>query len=387
MEARWGVVALCFAAACNSSSARSAHPHEPSPYGGADMAVAAPPGGTDDGGAPAGPTDVNGDPACGVQNFTLAKGLPPDLLIVLDRSASMDDALNGGATKWQQVTAAINSTVTTLQGQIKWGLEMFPSDDSCGVSPTVNVPVATMNAAAVTGAINGAKPGGSTPTTDAIHLGAKYLAGVSDGNPKFLVLATDGEPNCGSTTSTMPPPPGPCTCPSGTTASGANCCVAGLLCLPCTTLASASGSNDNALAEQAITDAANMGIHTFVVGIAADSSDDAVLTQMAINGKQPQPGTPKYYPVSSQMDLVTAIDNIASQIISCSYMLATPPSKPDQVEIDADGMKVPYDPTHANGWDYGPGNASVQFYGGFCGNLQSGQVKMVQAIYLCGPVS
>src|SRR5215470_17635706 len=46
---------------------------------------------------------------CGVENFALQPGLPPDLMIVLDRSGSMSDPPGtGGATKWVQVTGALN---------------------------------------------------------------------------------------------------------------------------------------------------------------------------------------------------------------------------------------------------------------------------------------
>src|SRR5215813_3110415 len=72
---------------------------------------------------------------CGVENFTLQPGLPPDLMIVLDRSGSMSSAPgSGGASKWAQVTGALNSTVMQLQSQIKFGLEYFPTDSDCAVA-------------------------------------------------------------------------------------------------------------------------------------------------------------------------------------------------------------------------------------------------------------
>jgi len=58
--------------------------------------------------------------------FTLMRGLPPDLLIVLDKSGSMSDVV-GPDTKWNQVRAALDMTVMALQGQIKWGLQLFPT--------------------------------------------------------------------------------------------------------------------------------------------------------------------------------------------------------------------------------------------------------------------
>jgi len=150
--------------------------------------------------------------------------------------------------------------------------------------------------------------------------------------------------------------------------------------------AHAAGADD-AGAEQAVADVAKMGVHTFVIGISTDSSTDAVLNQMAVNGLEPQPGSTKYYPVASQSALTTTINNIAGQIISCSFPLGMAPPNPANVGITADGNMVPHDTTHMNGWDYGPGMTSIQFYGSWCSQLQSGSVMNVQAIFACGPIS
>src|SRR5207244_11022377 len=105
--------------------------------------------------------------ACG-QLFRHTQGRPPYGLIVLDKSGSMmNPPGSGGASKWMQVTGALNSTVGMLQGSIKFGLEFFPTDSSCGVA-NVAVPVAANNGAAIMSAIAGQSPGGSTPTPDAI---------------------------------------------------------------------------------------------------------------------------------------------------------------------------------------------------------------------------
>jgi len=298
---------------------------------------------------------------------------------VLDRSGSMTQApSSGGASKWDQMTAAINATVGMLQGQIKWGLEMFPSDDSCGVSASVDVAVGPMNAAPIMSAMAGKPPSnGSTPTADAVDKAGAYLAALNDGNPKYILLATDGEPNCAGSG-------GACTCPPGFTLMGTSCCL-GPLCVPCS--ATSGGGADAAGAEQAITNVAAKGVNTFVIGISTDASSDATLNQMAVNGGEAQTGATKYYPVTSQQSLVTTINNIAGQIISCTLPLQQVPSKPGDVGITADGQMVPNDPTHMNGWDYGAGDMSIQFYGTWCANLQNGSVKSVQAVYACAPIS
>lgn len=51
--------------------------------------------------------------------------VPPNLLIVLDRSCSMTQD-GGGMTKWEFAVAAIDQMTTTFAGQIRFGLTLFP---------------------------------------------------------------------------------------------------------------------------------------------------------------------------------------------------------------------------------------------------------------------
>jgi hypothetical protein len=108
---------------------------------------------------------------------------------------------------------------------------------------------------------------------------------------------------------------------------------------------------------------------------------------MAQNGKEPRSGTPNYYAVGNSADLVMTINTIAGQIISCSFPLSMAPPHPDYVGVEANMTSVPHDPTHANGWDFGPNDTSIQLYGTWCNQLQNGTITNVQAIFGCGPVS
>jgi hypothetical protein len=327
-------------------------------------------------GGSGGGIDNNPDAAnCGVQTFTPTQGLPPDLLIVLDKSGSMmDPPGSGGASKWMQVTGALNSTVAMLGAQIKFGLEFFPTDSSCGVA-NVAVPVAPNNAAPITSAIAGQSPGGSTPTADAIYRAAMTLNAVGDQNPKYILLATDGDPTCPAT---LGPATGGCACQPPLMQMNGQCCLSGI-CIPCM-------GNPPADAVTAVGNAANMGVHTFVIGVATDSSSDQTLTMMSAQGGEPRAGTPNYYLVTNQQDLVNVINAIAGQIISCNLQLPMRPPYPDQVTVTANGQTVPRDTTHMNGWDFGPGDTSIQFYGSYCNMLQSGGISSVQAIYGCPPI-
>ena len=290
---------------------------------------------------------------CGVQNFMLAKGGTPDLLIVQDISGSMgqteDDqtASAGTPSKWTEISAAIESVVGQIN-TVDWGLMMFPTPGGgkvCAPS-TADVAVGSSTAAAISAKLMATTPDGSTPTTDAINAAVTYLQGVSDGAAKYIVLATDGEPN------------------------GCN-----------------GGGDDSAGAEKAVANAAAAGISTFVVGIGTTGGAQATLNAMAVAGKQSQAGATSYYPVTSQAALETVLKSVTGQIVSCSYPLATAPASPDLVDIEENGMTIPRDKTHTNGWDFGPGNLSINFYGSACSNLQNGSVTNVGAVYGCPPIS
>jgi hypothetical protein len=317
------------------------------------------PGGVEDAGGigsmDGGPTRPDAPPvestpdaaSCGTQDFELTRGPLPNLLLVLDRSSSMDDdAPSGSGSKWTQVRTALLQMMPTSQSQIQWGLEIFPSDGDCGVSSTVDVPTAANNAAAIAAKLTAMSPDGSTPTKDAIRHGASYLQGLTDGGARYLLLATDGEPNC-------------------------------------------EGLFDDAtdLAKQAVADAKAAGIPTFVLGIAADSSANDALNQLARASGEARPsGPPYYYPVGSGADLSAVLETIAAQVISCTFPLGTPPPDPSRVQLSAGSTEIPRDPTHADGWDLDDSGSSVELYGSWCRGAQNGTVSALHATYGCPPI-
>jgi hypothetical protein len=309
-------------------------------------------GGTGGGGGTGGTGGGGGsDNNCGVQNFTLSKGGTPDLLIVQDRSGSMDEDANGGMTtptKWTSVTTAIEQVVGQVS-TVDWGLMFFGPDGAfggCTVSSTPQVACGANTSAAITSAIMATSPTTSTPTAEAVQAATQYFQANTDGNAHYILLATDGLPSC-------------------------------------------SGANDVQNAENAVTAAATAGIKTIVVGIGNDPQGDTALTAMANNGGMPDttPGNKPYYQVNTTTDLVNALNTIAGQIVSCSYALQMAPANPNYVEIDDNnGMVIPHDTTHMNGWDYGPGDLSINFYGPACDNLQKGVTTGIKAVFGCPPV-
>ncbi len=303
-------------------------------------------GGTGGGGGTGG-SGGGGSTNCGTQNFNLMKGGTPDLLIVQDRSGSMEmDASGGNSTpsKWTSITAGIEQVVGQVS-TVDWGLMFFgPTDLSFNVSSTPQVACGASTSSAITSAIMGTMPLGGTPTNEAIDAAVTYFKGNTDGNAHYILLATDGLPQCDT-------------------------------------------DDDSAAAETSVTNALNAGIKTIVVGIGNDPMGTATLTAMANNGGMPDTtGTTPYYQVNSTTDLVTALGKITGAIVSCNYPLTMAPTNPNYVEIDDEnGNPIPHDTTHMNGWDYGPNDMSIIFYGMACTDLQMGVTTSITAVFGCPP--
>jgi hypothetical protein len=288
-----------------------------------------------------------------------AQMVPPDILIIQDKSGSMnndanDQSCNGGCgamSKWSQVTAAINMVVGMTDTTVNWGLKFFATSNSgCTVSNTAEVPVGPMNAANIMTAIGRAAPGSSTPTRVAVQNSVTIMQGLTDTNPKFLLLATDGLPNC---------------MPGGGSTS----------------------ADDSAGAIQAVADALTAGFPTFVVGI-GNTMGTTTLNSMAVAGGRPQQGAAtSFYQVNNTADLVTALQAIVGSVASCTFTLGPPPNSMASnahIDVFGDNVLIPPDPTMMNGWNYVGGNTNqIQIYGPTCDAITAGTVKNVTVTYHC----
>jgi len=283
----------------------------------------------------------------------------PDLLILLDKSLSMNEdpktgmncaANTPGCSKWDQVTTAINQVVAATPSAW-WGLKFFAdstTDTNCGMAAGAAVMPAANSAAAIATAMM-TRPSSSTPTRAAVAAAGQYLRGLNDMNQRFIILATDGLPTCGTMVpdggagrpNFMTPDPG---------------------------------------AEAAVADEAAMGTKTFVIGIATTNDQTATTTlmNMAANGMTGQP----YFPVASTADLVTALGAIQGAAKSCIFPLGRVPPNPDNIRVDGDGVKIPKDTTNTNGWNY-TNTMTIQLYGQACDDYVKDTVKTVSVILGC----
>jgi Mg-chelatase subunit ChlD len=302
----------------------------------------------------------DGGEVCKVLTFSLTR-TPVDIVIVLDRSGSMRRTVDGNVPtaaqkdKWSEVTEAINQTIAATQADIFWGLEMFPmppveesySDPAyttdvrkCEGDKPPQVAPALQAATDIATALGGAVPmldTGATPTAAATTTAVSFLSGLSDKNPKYLLLATDGVPNCMGGSDTTP---------------------------------------DTQGAIDAVTSAAGAGFPVFVVGIAPSGSvANDTLNSMATAGAMPATGgTTTYYSVRSGAELVATLGTITGQAASCALTFDTAPPDPTNVAVDLAGEYIEKD--EANGWTYGDTEMkSIVLHGTACEKLKTVSAK------------
>ena len=295
---------------------------------------------------------------CAHKDFDL-QSKPAEILIVLDRSASMKETPSGssGASKWDLVVPGVTEVVTETNASVSWGLKVFPEGEGSecvagAVTSTIPVLIAPMNAPAVTSALAATTPeGNGTPTGDAINAAVSYLKTLGDSNPKFILLATDGEPSCAGTK-------------KDSTAA-------------------------RPYAVQAVTDAASAGFKTFVVGVATtkDTATQA-LNDMAVAGQMPRddpnPLATKFYLASTKDELVQSLEEITGQVASCTFDLTAAPPDASNIAVKVNGVKAPRDTTHLNGWDYTSSDfMHVEVFGSWCDQIKSASSNSVNFILGC----
>lgn len=312
----------------------------------------------------------NGETPCEVKKFNLDRS-PPELMLVLDRSGSMQRDAAGrrpsdgnfmAPTRWTATVTALDEVLQMTQAGVSWGLQMFPFPKTTtqtdplackGDAPPTNEPAFNAHGA-IMATVNDSAPPldiGTTPTRAAIAATTEYLKSRTTTNPKYILLATDGEPNeCSN-----PDDPATVRSPTGNAAATV----------------------------QAVQAASAAGFPVFVVGLAVGASANT-MNQLAVAGGRPKDGDTKFYSVTSSAELRTALLAIASAVSDCTFQLGDAPPAPDEVAVDVGSMRVSRDPTHANGWDYGDAEKkTIVLYGPICEDVKSGKVKEAGISWTC----
>jgi von Willebrand factor type A domain len=299
----------------------------------------------------------------------------PDMLIVFDRSLSMQTG-----NRWTPSVSGLKSITSALSNDVAFGLMMFPGGTSntaqldCFSQPnsfdcltlqglggtgatcttgSVNVPIARGNASAIAAALDATRPDGATPTAQTLQaarsaLGKQVASPDEVLPPKFVILVTDGEPNC-------------------TNNSIGN-----------------GGTDQAAIAASvaAIQAMASDGIKTYVLGYGTQSNatTKSALDQMARAGAT---GDTAHRPIENQASLISAFQQITGGAVSCDYVLEKPVSDKRYVRVTVDGKQLAAD--DANGWVLSSDKRKVHLQGSACSGL-SVSAHLLNVTVECEPV-
>jgi hypothetical protein len=283
---------------------------------------------------------------------------PANLLLVLDRSTSMSwdisrDDRECAPTdttcqqRWATVTQTLDQILGASPATIRWGLKLFATpvpadvgaDENCTVTPGVDVGVGDGTASVIRDTIRASEPLGYTPTLLGLQNGIQYLKELQDPYQRYILLATDGEPNCDGASATT------------------------------------SGAVQTNHVIDEISAAAAAGIKVYVVGL-GPSTNLRNLDKFAVAGQ-----TEHYYPATSAAELEAALSAIVGQVASCTFSLASPPPDPNNLGVYLDKHIVPRAST--DGWILAADHLSVTFVGSYCDGIKAGSYRQVQVYFGC----
>jgi hypothetical protein len=295
-------------------------------------------------GNPADPSYSNNEGTVSCDEYAVQTSqVAPQILVVFDRSLSM--LANG----WPQAVSAIQSVTAEFEQDIDFGLMVFP--DEAGFTCTagdVDVPIKPHNAGAIQAFLSGLAPWGNTPTAAALKtahatIGSGIVAPDQVVPPKYVVLITDGAPNC------------------------------------------AAGGVDQAMVTDCISEISAMqkdDVQTYVLGYHIDdAAEKDALDRMAAAGGT---GDKKHRDIGDQQALVTQFKQIVGAARSCDFQLDAPVSDPTfvSVKIDGEGQQL----EDANGWQLGADMQSVSVQGEACQILRDGETHSIAVQVECVPI-
>jgi hypothetical protein len=306
----------------------------------------------------------------------------PNVMLVVDRSRSMEEDF-GTDTRWNVLrNALINPTdgfVTALETQIRFGLTMYtgPLMSGGGAPPPprggsggagggtatatggtggtltecpilAGVPIALNNFAPISASYTATEPLGNTPTGASIAAIWPQIQALDPAlfpGPRVMVLATDGEPNtCTSLTDNM---------------------------------------EGRALSEAAIQAAYDAGIQTFVISVGDEVGEDHLRRIANLGQGFPvNDRTERFYPANDPSELSEAFTTIINGIRACVFDLngTVMVNSAAQGRVTVDGVALTYmDP---NGWHLN-GNGQVVVDGEGCQKIQQG-AQGIDIWFPCG---
>lgn len=284
---------------------------------------------------------IGGD--CGAVSFELT-ALPPNVMIVLDRSGSMDgDVQDSNKTRWEVAKDAIQQLVETFNADVRFGLVTYSActpGQECSAGKIV-VPLGNLNAGPISGFLGGkgleylcnsGDPETSTGNTLYALIGEPSIQDPERGNAVLLI--TDGNEND-----------------------------------ECKTVTDAADAAGKLFAQAT-------SVKTFAVGF----SDGVIESLVAVATAG---GTGMPYNANNPATLEAALNAIAGAVASCDFQLGAVPEDPSEIYVffDDDPAGVPL--SELDGWTYDPVTNTIHFHGAACDAIVGGAVEDIDVVFGC----
>lgn len=288
----------------------------------------------------------------------------PTVVFVVDRSSSMDLALDEASdaslSRWDALKSALldpqTGLVSSLERQVRFGLVLYgnepPYFPECPDLLEV-MPPALDNYSRIESVYGPAPTIPNTPTGHGLQVVLAALEGFTEPGPKYLVLATDGDPDR---------------------------CDANL----------GQDRQDDVskeLALSAVQAGVATGVHTFVVSVGRGTVTLSHLKQMANVGagldRSAEPGAP-YYETGSLDELRSALTEVVGGVASCTFDLdgRVLAREAPRGKVTIDGEEIPM--SDSDGWRL-VSATQLELVGSACAKLQSAE-EQLRATFPCDAI-
>jgi hypothetical protein len=295
---------------------------------------------------------IGGD--CGQVAFQLEQ-VASNVLILLDRSGSMDDDA-GGETRWNVARSAIDEVTRQWGGKLRFGLATYSSCLAGGCSAgSIVTPIAADGAGAIESFLATTVGEGSSDGTQK----------NDDGKIRYLCDSDDPETSTGKSLAALVGEP------SLLDAGRANAVI----------LLTDGAENDDCAGECDGPCGAKRllnqtpPVKTYVIGLGVNADDVDAIAKAG--------GTSTSISAKNLADLSLAFSQVAATVATCDYVLSgVPPNTSDlYVFFDDNPTAIPADV--GEGWSYDASTNHFTINGASCDRVKSGQVKDIDVVFGC----
>lgn len=271
----------------------------------------------------------------------------PNVMLLVDRSASMFTNDFGDYTRWEAVERALteptSGIVTRLSSVVRFGLTFYTGpvtggDEGDACPNLYEVPIKIDNLDAINALYQDHEPYGTTPTGESLELVWPPIADLDSQvflGPRLIVLATDGEPN---------------TCESAE-----------------------ASDQGRELSKQAVEHAFEAGIRVYVIGVGGQVAEPHLqeLANLGLGFSADDPEN-RAYRAFNAGELSSALNVIINGVRDCVFDLngEVEPGSEHLGTVELDGVAIPYD--DPDGWHLStPSQVVVE--GAGCEAIQTGR--------------